>query len=337
MSVHLIDHRGHERGIKASTIRSRAARILQALGLQERELSLVLCDDDEIHLLNRQWRKKDKPTDVLSFPQDGEEMLGDVVISIETAERQSRDEDGWARAHALRNAPGTSWGTLEETTLLLIHGVLHLLGHDHHKAAEAKVMRAEEARLYALLDRRAKPAARTLASKEAPARRASKTTSTTTTKTRPTAKKAAPTKATTARKAGATKAAAPKEAPARRASKTKTAAAPQKKKAASTPARAKAAKPATTPKTAAATKPSARKPSPRKAKAKPKAASQAAKPKRTPSTSARKPAPQPAKTKPDAAPTKAPTRSKAAPKKAETPGRSPKKKAVTRKAAPKRS
>ena len=128
MTIHLLDHRAKPGTIARSTIRSRAARLLAALGLKDRELSLVLCEDDEIKELNKAWRKKDKATDVLSFPQDDEQILGDVVLSIETAARQSADEDGWARAHARGGAPGHTWTPLDEATLLLIHGVLHLLG-----------------------------------------------------------------------------------------------------------------------------------------------------------------------------------------------------------------
>jgi probable rRNA maturation factor len=150
MAVHLIDRQKKPAIVSASTIRRRAEKILEGLGKSDAELSLVLTDDEEIQSLNAQWRDKDKPTDVLSFPQD-EEVLGDVVISIETASTQAGDPDGWARAHA--NVEG-DWTILDETTLLLIHGVLHLLGHDHHKKTEAKRMQQEEARLFSLVTRR---------------------------------------------------------------------------------------------------------------------------------------------------------------------------------------
>lgn len=106
------------------------------------EIGLVLTDDDEIHALNRDFRGKDKPTDVLSFSQlEGEELaggtfLGDVVISIDTAERQ-------ARARKL---------TLEEELLrLMIHGTLHLFGYDHENVppSEAARMRRRERKLMA--------------------------------------------------------------------------------------------------------------------------------------------------------------------------------------------
>ncbi len=81
------------------------------------ELALVLASDRLLRRLNRAYRGKDRPTDVLSFPgEGGEDGLGDVVISVETAERNAR---------ALgRSLPG-------ELDLLALHGLLHVLGYDH--------------------------------------------------------------------------------------------------------------------------------------------------------------------------------------------------------------
>jgi probable rRNA maturation factor len=120
-----------------------ARRALAILGLPDAELSVVLCDDAFIHPLNRDYRGKDRPTDVLSFPQrEGEEadpddpLLGDIVVSVERAQAQA-DE----RGHALET----------ELRLLLVHGILHLLGYDHEDDAEAEAMEAEERRVLALL------------------------------------------------------------------------------------------------------------------------------------------------------------------------------------------
>jgi probable rRNA maturation factor len=86
---------------------------------EEAELSVLFCDDAFIRELNRAYRGLDAPTDVLSFPQQpvpgAPELLGDVVISVETARRQARVEQ-----HTLRH----------ELEWLFCHGVLHLLGHD---------------------------------------------------------------------------------------------------------------------------------------------------------------------------------------------------------------
>lgn len=126
----------------ADALRADARRLLAELGHAEVELSVVLCDDAFIQPLNRDWRGKDQPTDVLSFPQSDAHspeggLLGDLVISVETA-----------AAAAARLGHRTE----EELQVLLVHGLLHLLGFDHEQGeAEAARMRAEEARLLALL------------------------------------------------------------------------------------------------------------------------------------------------------------------------------------------
>jgi len=137
-------------------LRSRASRILEELshtggpraGRRKRgapawELSVALVDDAEIAALNGDYRDIRRATDVLAFSQlEGEHadrrgtLLGDVVIGIETAARQAR------RRHRSLD---------EEVARLLIHGTLHLLGHDHLRKSEARLMRAEERRLWASL------------------------------------------------------------------------------------------------------------------------------------------------------------------------------------------
>ena len=110
-------------GPGSPTIRKRAEQIMEQVGCERCELSIVLCDDSFIQELNRSYRNKDKPTDVLSFPmiQDAhtelkDALLGDVIISIDTASRQAQ-----SRNHSL----------LTEVTTLLIHGILHLIGYTH--------------------------------------------------------------------------------------------------------------------------------------------------------------------------------------------------------------
>jgi probable rRNA maturation factor len=121
-------------------LRSRAARVLQALSRTRSELSIALVDDATIADLNARYRGKSRATDVLSFSliegehaDRGGNLLGDVVISVETAARQAR------RAHR---------GLDAEVARLLIHGTLHLMGHDHETDDEARTMRAEERRLW---------------------------------------------------------------------------------------------------------------------------------------------------------------------------------------------
>lgn len=103
----------------------------------ELELSLVFADDELTHSLNRDYRGKDCPTDVLSFPQDRKSgLLGDVVISVPTARRQAR-----AAGH-----PGA-----QEMEWLFLHGGLHLLGYDDETDAGAEEMNTRARRVLALL------------------------------------------------------------------------------------------------------------------------------------------------------------------------------------------
>lgn len=124
-------------------IKSIASVAMQHLDVAEGELSVLLTDDATIHPLNRDWRGKDRPTDVLSFSQlEGEPipgvplMLGDVIISLETAKRQA-DE----RGHSLD----------QEVQILLVHGIVHLLGYDHEVESEAEEMEAIEREIHGLI------------------------------------------------------------------------------------------------------------------------------------------------------------------------------------------
>ena len=123
-----------KRSVAPSTVRERAERMLAALQMKDAELSVLLCDDATIHELNRDYRGKDRPTDVLAFAmREGEhgdlapELLGDVVVSIDTARRQAAEHGRTLVA---------------EVTYLLAHGLLHLLGYDHATVAEDRRMRA---------------------------------------------------------------------------------------------------------------------------------------------------------------------------------------------------
>jgi probable rRNA maturation factor len=129
--------------LAASPSRQLGTRLRAALRLLDRSrcsFTLLLTCDEEIRTLNRHYRKLDRATDVLSFHQQelaGESdpasdgvFLGDIVISVETALR--------------RSGKGRLSGELAR---LAIHGLCHLFGHDHHRAGEAKIMRALEQRL----------------------------------------------------------------------------------------------------------------------------------------------------------------------------------------------
>lgn len=102
------------------------------------EISVRLADDDEVRMLNRQYRQKDKPTNVLSFPMvqddlldmladsdDGEALIGDIIL---------------ARGVCVREAKGKGVAASEHATHLIVHGTLHLLGFDHIAEDEADAM-----------------------------------------------------------------------------------------------------------------------------------------------------------------------------------------------------
>jgi probable rRNA maturation factor len=106
------------------------------------EVSVLLTDDAQVRELNRLWRKKDKPTNVLSFPAAARDriasapMLGDIVIAFETVNAEAAEEDKPLPHHL---------------THLVVHGFLHLLGHDHDTDADAEAMEDLERRILALL------------------------------------------------------------------------------------------------------------------------------------------------------------------------------------------
>ena len=126
--------------IETRQVRALGDHMLAALGLERAELSVLLTDDARIHELNREHRGVDRPTDVLAFPLDaldqeariGERLLGDVVISLPTADRQAK---------------GRKRPLIEEVRFLLAHGLLHLVGYDHATAKEKREMTAMTRRL----------------------------------------------------------------------------------------------------------------------------------------------------------------------------------------------
>jgi probable rRNA maturation factor len=147
-----LENRTRGSGLDTAALARILERLLAEIGEAGTSVSLTFVRDPLMREINRDHRLKDAPTDVLSFPiyppeafdrsgptrpiatgGDGpERMLGDIVVSVDTARRQAADYD----------AP------LErEVQRLLIHAVLHLAGHDHMEPAERAVMEAEERRL----------------------------------------------------------------------------------------------------------------------------------------------------------------------------------------------
>lgn len=118
-------------------------RLLEDLACDKKELSILFTDDKRIAELNKQYRGKDMPTNVLAFPMAEDPadiesgMLGDVVISVDTA---------------LREAAETGETHVEAIYRLVVHGLLHLLGYDHERSPkDEKNMFREQARLMKLI------------------------------------------------------------------------------------------------------------------------------------------------------------------------------------------
>ncbi|XP_021819473.1 uncharacterized protein LOC110761318 isoform X2 [Prunus avium] len=122
-------------GLKDSVYKTRDNAVSNVGGYESAELSVLFCNDEFIRKLNKEWRGEDHATDVLSMSQHVPDlrlpilMLGDIVISVETAARQAEQ-----RGHTL----------LDEMRILMVHGLLHLLGFDHELSKDAEVEMEKE-------------------------------------------------------------------------------------------------------------------------------------------------------------------------------------------------
>ena len=134
-----IAQRGTGKKLSTRKFKKIALTILELAAEKNAELSVALIGNVEMRKLNAKYRKKDYPTDVLSFPVEGimpEEtrLLGEVIISVDKAIEQAQ-----ARGHSSE----------QELITLLIHGVVHLLGYDHERSArDARAMGRLEKRIY---------------------------------------------------------------------------------------------------------------------------------------------------------------------------------------------
>ena len=133
-----VEHGPHP-GLSRTEVLRRVRAVCRALQLTHTELSIVLTKDDRIRKLNAMYRHIDAPTDVLAFAmREGEaghldgRLLGDVVVSVDTARSQAAREGR---------------DVLSEVTMLIVHGLLHLLGWDHETRAKDVRMRGETDRL----------------------------------------------------------------------------------------------------------------------------------------------------------------------------------------------
>lgn len=131
LSVELTNQ--HALEFDESCLKQAAANVLEEAGLRDGSLSIAVVDDPTIHALNRQYLEHDYPTDVLSFLLDrkGERLEGEVIVSADTARRVA-GEIGWPAEH--------------ELLLYVVHGVLHLVGHDDATDELRAAMRDAERR-----------------------------------------------------------------------------------------------------------------------------------------------------------------------------------------------
>lgn len=125
---------------KAVTTTINTAPLPRQAQNKDLEVSIVLANDDLLHVMNREYREKDKPTNVLTFAsidsdehQHGNEFhLGDVMLSFQTLERESEEQEKFLNDHFCH---------------LLVHGTLHLLGYDHIEESDANTMETLEIRI----------------------------------------------------------------------------------------------------------------------------------------------------------------------------------------------
>lgn len=124
------------RGLSARLKKAVRAALAEAGADDTADLTVLLTTDKRVKTLNRDFRGKDKPTNVLSFPSEEEGYIGDIAIAYGVTAKEAK-----AEGKAL----------IDHTTHLTIHGVLHLLGYDHVTARLAKVMEPMETRILATL------------------------------------------------------------------------------------------------------------------------------------------------------------------------------------------
>ena len=136
----LLENRQDRYAIPLKNLKEKAQAILDALDSPDAELSILLLDDPQIAVLNKTYLQREGPTNVIAFPmregafaEINPDLLGDVVISLETAEKEGL-------------AAGISQE--ERLTELMIHGILHLFGYDHETSeTEARRMEAKNREL----------------------------------------------------------------------------------------------------------------------------------------------------------------------------------------------
>ena len=152
MEINISIDKEFKKQVKSTWLKSLARQIQTAEKVSVKsEMSLVITGDEQIHELNLKYLEEDRPTDVLSFPMneqldaapvfvnisDGKLHLGDIMISYPTVVRQAEEHN-----HSIER----------EITVLLIHGVLHLLGYDHDIPERKRAMNEREAAILKIIE-----------------------------------------------------------------------------------------------------------------------------------------------------------------------------------------
>lgn len=143
--ITILNQNSEKFSLNQENLRILTEEVLGLYSLRNYELTVSIVNEDDIHQLNNEYRSKDKPTDVLSFPQtsfsepisrgitpsheDLHNVLGDIVICLEIAK---------ANADSIGHSLG------RELAFLITHGILHLGGHDHHDPEEEEIMISEQ-------------------------------------------------------------------------------------------------------------------------------------------------------------------------------------------------
>jgi len=137
----LIQNQQNKVNVNLSRTRQAFQKILELLDIEDKEVSILIVDDEDIRKINRDYLGRDRPTNVISFSMsEGEfgdvnpSILGDIIISAETAKKDAEN-------HSIPFE--------DEIDFLLIHGLLHLLGYDHETTdSDAEIMKAKEKELF---------------------------------------------------------------------------------------------------------------------------------------------------------------------------------------------
>jgi len=153
MEINVLVEEGFEGCPEANWLQSVAEQVLTAQGADsDVELGLVITSRERVRQLNKSYRGKDEPTDVLAFymtsaageifvaPPDGVHHLGEVIISYPQAVIQAKEHQ-----HSIK----------KELAILIIHGVLHLLGYDHEEPKQERQMRGRETEILSYIEKEA--------------------------------------------------------------------------------------------------------------------------------------------------------------------------------------